>query len=142
MYSVTVRDHIMVAHSLRGAVFGPAQRLHGATYIVDFELHAAQLDANGIVVDIGLAIELLHAVLQPLKYMNLDDMPELRGLNTTTEVLTRYIFDRLKDRLVAHPQVVVGAQGLQAMRITLTESPQAWVTYTGSLSETTESASV
>ena len=142
MYSVTVRDHIMVAHSLSGAVFGPAQRLHGATYIVDFELRSAQLDANGIVVDIGLAIELLHAVLQPLKYMNLDDMPELRGLNTTTEVLARYIFDRLKDRLIAHPQVLVGAQGLQAMRITLTESPQAWVTYTGALSETTESAPV
>ena len=135
MYSVTVRDHIMIAHSLRGEVFGPAQNLHGATYTVDIAFRRMQLDANGIVIDIGLAIELLHEVLQPLNYQNLDTMPEFQGINTTTEVLARYIFDRMKDRLAASPGVTIGAEGLHALQVTLIESPNAWASYDGSLVE-------
>ena len=138
MYSVTVRDHIMIAHSLRGEVFGPAQNLHGATYTVDIAFRSAQLDANGIVIDIGLAIELLHEVLQPLNYQNLDVMPEFKGINTTTEVLARFIFDRMKDRLTASPGVTIGPEGLHALHVTLIESPNAWATYEGSLVETAD----
>lgn len=138
MFSVTVRDHIMIAHSLRGEVFGPAQQLHGATYTVDVELRRGQLDDNGIVIDMGLAIEFLRDVLKPLNYQNLDDMPAFRGVNTTTEVLARYIFDRMKERLVSAPGVAIGHGALQAMKITLTESPNAWAAFEGSLLETTE----
>src|SRR3977135_4130421 len=95
MYSVTVRDHMMIAHSLRGEVFGPAQRLHGATFIVDVEFRRPDLDANGIVVDIGRATDALAAILDGLSYRNLDDEPAFKGRNTTTEVLAREIFDRL-----------------------------------------------
>jgi 6-pyruvoyltetrahydropterin/6-carboxytetrahydropterin synthase len=135
MYSVTVRDHIMIAHSLRGEVFGPAQNLHGATYTVDIEFRRAQLDANGIVIDIGLAIDLLHEVLQPLNYQNLDELPAFQGINTTTEVIARYIFDRMRDRLAASPGVTLGPEGLQAMTVTLIESPNAWAAYEGVLEE-------
>src|SRR5690348_3506542 len=96
MYSVTVRDHMMIAHSLRGEVFGPAQGLHGATYVVDATFRRAEVDENGIVVDIGLATEALHAVLAGLTYRNLDD--ELPGMNTTTEELARVVADRLAER--------------------------------------------
>ena len=99
MFSVTVRDHMMVAHSLRGEVFGPAQRLHGATFVVDATFRRPALDADGIVVDIGRAAEELHAVLGALTYRNLDDDPALAGLNTTTEVLARVVADRLADRV-------------------------------------------
>ena len=95
MFTVEVRDHIMIAHSFRGAVFGPAQALHGATFVVDAAFIADTLDANGIVVDIGRALETLKDVLKPLNYKNLDDVPEFKGKNTTTEFLTKYIFDRL-----------------------------------------------
>src|ERR1700688_1089113 len=92
MFSVTVRDHIMIAHSFRGEVFGPAQRLHGATFAVSAAFMARALDANGIVVDIGRAFDALKAVLAPLNYRNLDDMPEFKSVNTTTEFLTRHVF--------------------------------------------------
>ena len=133
MYSVTVRDHIMIAHSLKGEAFGPAQNLHGATYTVDLELRRAELDANGIVIDIGLAIDLLHEVLQPLNYQNLDGLPAFQGINTTTEVIARYIFDRMRDRLTANPEMTLGPEGLQAMTVTLNESPNAWAAYEGVL---------
>src|SRR3982751_1745142 len=95
MFSVTVRDHIMVAHSFRGEVFGPAQRLHGATFVVRAAFLAERLDADGIVVDIGRAQEVLKAVLSPLAYRNLDDLPQFKGSNTTTEFLTKHVFDEL-----------------------------------------------
>lgn len=133
MYSVTVRDHIMIAHSLKGEAFGPAQNLHGATYTVDLEFRRAELDANGIVIDIGLALNLLHEVLQPLNYQNLDGLPAFQGTNTTTEVIARYIFDRMRDRLAATPEMTLGPEGLQAMTVTLNESPNAWAAYEGAL---------
>ena len=95
MFAVEVRDHIMIAHSFRGSVFGPAQALHGATFVVDAAFIAEKLDDNGIVVDIGRAHDALKATLAPLNYRNLDELAELKGLNTTTEFLTKHIFDRL-----------------------------------------------
>ena len=98
MFSVTVRDHMMIAHSLRGEVFGPAQRLHGATFVVDASFRRASLDADGVVVDIGRAAEALRAVLGELTYRNLDDEPDFAGVNTTTEALAKVIADRLAER--------------------------------------------
>ena len=121
MFSVTVRDHIMVAHSLRGEVFGPAQRLHGATYVVDATFRRAALDGDGIVVDIGRAAEELHAVLAELTYRNLDDDPSLTGMNTTTEALAKVIADRLAQR--------VRDCGLDGLAVTLRESHVAWASY-------------
>jgi 6-pyruvoyl-tetrahydropterin synthase len=120
VFSVTVRDHMMIAHSLRGAVFGPSQRLHGATYVVDATFRRATLDDDGIVVDIGKAADALRAALADLDRRNLDDVPDLRGMNTTTEVLAQVI----ADRLAAHE---LGA--LDALEITLRESPVAWASY-------------
>lgn len=132
MYAVNVRDHFMIAHSFRGAVFGPAQRLHGATYVVDLELRRAELDADGIVVDIGLAAAALREVLAALNYRNLDDEPDFAGRNTTTECLARTIFDRIAARIAAGalgPQ----AGGLAAMKVTLHESHVAWAAYESAL---------
>ncbi|MBI3702313.1 MAG: 6-carboxytetrahydropterin synthase [Rhizobiales bacterium] len=127
MFAVEVRDHIMIAHSFRGAIFGPAQALHGATFVVDACFIAQSLDPNGIVIDIGAAHEALKATLKPLNYKNLDDVPELKGANTTTEFLTKYIFDRLADAARAGS---LGRDGreLKAIRITLSEShvARAW----------------
>jgi 6-pyruvoyl-tetrahydropterin synthase len=95
VFAVEVRDHVMIAHSFRGAVFGPAQALHGATFVIDVAFIARTLDENGIVVDIGRAHDVLKSVLQPLNYRNLDDVPEFKGKNTTTEFLTKHVFDRL-----------------------------------------------
>lgn len=128
MFSVTIRDHMMVAHSLRGAVFGPAQRLHGATYVVDATFRREALDANDIVVDIGRAAEELHAVVSALSYRNLDDEPEFAGLNTTTEALARVVADLLADR-VAAGVFGEGARGLAGIAVTLRESHVAWATY-------------
>jgi 6-pyruvoyl-tetrahydropterin synthase len=121
VFSVTVRDHMMIAHSLRGEVFGPAQRLHGATYVVDATFRRAGLDADGIVIDIGRAAEALHEVVAELGYRNLDDEVELAGLNTTTEALARVVADRLADRM--------GDDGLDGLVVTLHESPVAWASY-------------
>ncbi len=121
MFSVTVRDHMMVAHSLRGEVFGPAQRLHGATFVVDATFRREALDDDGVVVDIGRATAELRAVLADLGYRNLDDEPSLAGVNTTTEVLAKLVADRLADRM--------GGQGLEGILVTLRESHVAWASY-------------
>ncbi len=128
MFSVTVRDHLMVAHSLRGEVFGPAQALHGATYLVDATFRAAGLDDNGIVVDLGWAAEQLHGVLADLTYRNLDEEPSLRGLNTTTEALARVVADRLVARL-AGGDAPPSAAGIDSLVVTLHESHVAWASY-------------
>ena len=128
MFSVTIRDHMMVAHSLRGAVFGPAQRLHGATYVVDATFRSEALDADGIVVDIGRAAQELHAVVSALSYRNLDDEPEFASMNTTTEELARVVADRLVDR-VQDGALGVAATGLAGIAVTLRESHVAWATY-------------
>ncbi len=132
MFSVTVRDHMMVAHSLRGEVFGPAQRLHGATYVVDVTFRRAKLDADGIVVDIGRAAEELHAVLAELTYRNLDDEPALAGTNTSTEALAQVVADRLADRVDAGA-LGSGARELDGLVVTLHESHIAWASYERSL---------
>ena len=127
MFAVEVRDHIMIAHSFRGALFGPAQALHGATFVVDAAFYAERLDANGVVVDIGRAHEALKAVLVPLNYRNLDELPDFRGANTTTEFLTKYVFDRLAD---AGRAGKLGRDGreLSSIRIMISEShvARAW----------------
>ena len=128
MFSVTVRDHMMIAHSLSGEVFGPAQRLHGATYVVDVAFRRADLDADNIVVDIGRAAEALHAVLAELSYRNLDEEPGLAGVNTTTEALARVVADRLADRVRAGG-LGDSALGLDGLTVTLRESHVAWATY-------------
>jgi len=132
MFSVTVRDHVMIAHSLRGEVFGPAQRLHGATYVVDATFAREELDSDDIVVDIGRAVEELHGVLADLDYRNLDEVPELAGRNTTTEVLARLIADRLADR-VAAGGLGESASGLARIGVTLRESHIASAGYERSL---------
>ena len=128
MFSVTVRDHMMIAHSLRGEVFGPAQRLHGATYIVDATFRRATLDADGIVVDIGRAAEALRRVVAELGYRNLDDEAELAGMNTTTEALARVVADRLAERARAGA-LGDGGRDLDGLAVTLHESHVAWASY-------------
>jgi 6-pyruvoyl-tetrahydropterin synthase len=128
VFSVTVRDHIMVAHSLSGEEFGPAQRLHGATYIVDATFRRRDLDENGIVVDIGRAAEALRAVLADLNYRNLDEEPAFADMNTSTEELARVIGDRLAERVHAGA-VGEGARALEGLAVTLRESHVAWAGY-------------
>ena len=128
MFSVTVRDHMMIAHSLRGEVFGPAQRLHGATYVVDATFRRATLDADGIVVDIGRAADALRAVMAELGYRNLDDEADFAGMNTTTEALARIVADRLADRARAG-DMGESARELDGLAVTLRESHVAWATY-------------
>jgi 6-pyruvoyl-tetrahydropterin synthase len=127
LFAVEVRDHIMIAHSFRGSVFGPAQALHGATFVVDAAFFAETLNANGIVIDIGRAHEALKAALAPLNYRNLDEVPDFVGSNTTTEFLTKHIYDRLVDAARAGK---LGRHGreLKAIRVTLSEShvARAW----------------
>jgi 6-pyruvoyl-tetrahydropterin synthase len=127
LFAVEVRDHIMIAHSFRGAVFGPAQALHGATFVIDAAFIAETLDANGIVVDIGRALDKLKETLAPLNYRNLDDLPELKGANTTTEFLTKHIFDKLAEAARAGALGRAGRE-LKAIRVTLSEShvARAW----------------
>ncbi|MFL5927683.1 MAG: 6-pyruvoyl trahydropterin synthase family protein [Gaiellaceae bacterium] len=128
MFSVTVRDHMMIAHSLRGETFGPAQRLHGATYVIDATFRRADLDADGIVVDLGRAAEELRTVVSDLNYRNLDDEPVLAGLNTTTEALARLIADRLAER--AHAGALGdSARELDGLVVTLHESHIASAAY-------------
>jgi 6-pyruvoyl-tetrahydropterin synthase len=121
MFSVTVRDHMMVAHSFRGEVFGPAQRLHGATYVVDATFRRAELDEDNLVVDIDRASELLHEVLDQLTYRNLDEEPAFEGVNTSTEALAQVVADRLAER--------IGDWGLDGLVVTLHESHVAWASY-------------
>ncbi|WP_410652871.1 6-pyruvoyl trahydropterin synthase family protein [Amycolatopsis sp. cmx-4-54] len=128
MFSITVRDHVMVAHSFRGEVFGPAQRLHGATFLVDATFRRSELDADNIVVDIGKATEELKAVLADLNYRNLDDVPEFAGVNTSTEFLAKVIADRLADRVHAGA-LGEGASGLEGLTVSLHESHIAWASY-------------
>jgi len=128
VFSVTVRDHMMIAHSLRGAAFGPAQRLHGATYVVDATFRRAELDENDVVVDIARATDAVRDVLSELDYRNLDDEPALAGTNTTTEVLARLIADRLADRIRAGA-LGDAARGLDGLLVTLHESHLASAAY-------------
>jgi 6-pyruvoyl-tetrahydropterin synthase len=128
VFSVTVRDHMMIAHSFSGDVFGPAQRLHGATYVVDATFRRAALDGDGIVVDIGAAAEQLHAVLAELSYRNLDDEPAFAGMNSSTEALARVVADRLADR-VKDGALGDSARQLDGLVVTLHESHIAWASY-------------
>ncbi|MGY1592882.1 6-pyruvoyl trahydropterin synthase family protein [Geodermatophilus sp. SYSU D00708] len=128
VFGITVRDHVMIAHSFRGEVFGPAQRLHGATYVVDATFRRADLDADGIVVDIGLATAQLRAVLADLDYRNLDDEPAFAGVNTSTEFLARVVADRLAERVHAGA-LGEGASALAGITVVLHESHLAWASY-------------
>lgn len=132
MFSVEVRDHIMIAHSFRGAIFGPAQVLHGATLVVDAAFFAESLDSNGVVIDIGRAHEALKAALAPLNYRNLDDLSEFKGVNTTTEFLTKHIYDQLAKAARADKLGRPGRE-LKAIRVTLGESHVAWASYEANL---------
>ncbi len=132
MYTVCVRDHFMIAHSFRGETFGPARRLHGATYVVDLELRRPDLDPDGVVVDIGKLGDCLRAVLGELNYRNLDEALEFTGRNTTTEFLAREIFDRVAVR-IEDGQLGSNTAGLSSMRVNLRESHVAWAAYEGSL---------
>lgn|SRR5690606_30170534 len=138
MFSLTVRDHFMIAHSFRGEVFGPAQALHGATYVVDLEVRRPALDPDGLVVDIGLATQVLREELARLNYRNLDELPEFAGQNTTTEFLAHALFQRIAQRIGAGamgPHAVPGSAsgGLTAMRVTLNESHVASAAYEAAL---------
>ena len=128
MFSVTVRDHMMIAHSFHGEVFGPAQRLHGATFVVDATFRRATLDADQLVVDIGLAAGAVRAILDELNYRNLDDEPAFAGMNTSTEALAQVIADRLAERVQAGA-LGEGARGLAGIAVTLHESHVAWASY-------------
>jgi 6-pyruvoyl-tetrahydropterin synthase len=128
VFSVTVRDHMMIAHSFRGEVFGPAQRLHGATYVVDATFRRAALDADNIVVDIGRAAEELRAIVADLGYRNLDDEEAFAGMNTSTEALAQVVADRLAAR-IQNGGFGENAHGLAAIEVTLHESHVAWASY-------------
>jgi 6-pyruvoyltetrahydropterin/6-carboxytetrahydropterin synthase len=132
MYTVSVRDHFMIAHSFKGDVFGPAQSLHGATYVVDVEFKRRELDEDGMVVDIGRATQILHVVLAELNYRNLDEDPAFAGRNTTTEFLAHVIFERIAAEIGAG-SLGSGAQALDALRVTLHESHVASASYEGAL---------
>ena len=132
MYSLNVREHFMIAHSFKGEIFGPAQGLHGATYLVDLEMRRPKLDDDGLVVDIGLASQSLAAVLADLNFKNLDDVPEFSGKNTTTEFLAAVIFDRIA-ALIKTGDLGPAAKGLSALKVTLHESHVAWAAFEGEL---------
>jgi 6-pyruvoyl-tetrahydropterin synthase len=134
MYTVRVRDHMMIAHSFRGEVFGPAQRLHGATYVVDAEFERPDLDADGIVVDIGRATETLRHVLRDLNFRNLDEVPAFAGHNTTTEYLARVVFDRLAEA-IRTGDLGPGARGVERLRVTLHESHVASASFAGAIAQ-------
>ena len=133
MYTVCVRDHMMIAHSFSGAVFGPAQQLHGATYVVDAEFRRPELDENGIVVDIGLAAATLHDALAAMNYRNLDAQSEFAGRNTTTEFLARAIFERLA-QAIRDGRLGPSASAITALRVTLHESHVDWAAFEGGIS--------
>jgi 6-pyruvoyl-tetrahydropterin synthase len=134
MYSIAVRDHVMIAHSFRGEVFGPAQRLHGATYVVDVEFRRRDLDSDGLVVDIGRASDVLKAVLAEMNYRNLDDEASFRGRNTTSEFLARVVFDQVV-AAIRRGDLGAGAHGVESVCVTLRESHIAWASFDGRVSE-------
>ncbi len=131
MYALSVRDHIMVAHSFRGEIFGPAQRLHGATFVVDLELRREALDSDGLIADIGALTQLLRQVLEPLNYRNLDEVPEFSGKNTTTEFLAKTIYDRARGRILEGALGPDAGRGFHSLRVNLGESHVAWASYEG-----------
>jgi 6-pyruvoyltetrahydropterin/6-carboxytetrahydropterin synthase len=139
VFTVCVRDHVMIAHSLKGDVFGPAQRLHGATYVIDVEFRGKELDADGIVVDIGAAAATLRAILERINYSNLDAEPAFSGTNTTTERLARYVFDRMRDA-IGEGRLGAAAAAIESLRVVLHESHIAWAAYEGPLRAESESA--
>jgi 6-pyruvoyl-tetrahydropterin synthase len=132
MYAVEVRDHIMIAHSFKGEMFGPAQALHGATFVVDVAFFREELSANSVVVDIGRATDELKAILKPLNYKNLDELPQFKGMQTTTETLSRYVFDKMRDAL---KKGALGEEsnGVSRIRVTLHESHIARAWFEGSV---------
>lgn len=132
MYSVGVREHVMIAHSFRGELFGPAQRLHGATYVVDVEFRCERIEPSGVVVDIARASDALKRVLADLNYRNLDELPELAGKNTTTEFLAKLIFDRVASRIAAG-ELGPGGDAVSALKVTLHESHVAWAAFEAAL---------
>jgi 6-pyruvoyl-tetrahydropterin synthase len=132
MFTVGVRDHVMIAHSFRGELFGPAQRLHGATYVVDVELRRAELHESGVVVDIGRATETLRATLGEINFRNLDDLPELAGKNTTTEFLARWVWGKMA-AAAASGALGPGSAELASIKVTLHESHVAWASYEAEL---------
>lgn len=134
MYSVNVRDHFMIAHSFRGEAFGPAQRLHGATYVVDATFRRRALDADGMVVDIALATSVLREVLGELNFRNLDDESAFAGQNTTTEFMARVVFERIAARVQAG-ELGPHAHGLESLRVRLHESHVAWAEFEGPLAQ-------
>jgi len=133
MYSLAVSDHVMIAHSFVGEIFGPAQQLHGATFAVEMEVRRAQLDADGLVCDIGRALAALKDVLGTLNYRNLDELPDFRGRNTTTEFLAGEIFRRLKTQIGEGALGPGTAGSLASLRIVVRESPVAWAAFEGPL---------
>jgi 6-pyruvoyl-tetrahydropterin synthase len=133
MYSVTVSDHVMIAHSFRGAVFGPAQRLHGATYTVEATFRRRELDQDGIICDIGRALDVLKDVLAPLAFANLDELPEFEGRNTTTEFLAGVLHARLQAKVAAGALGAEAAGKLDSLQVVLRESPVAWAGFDGPL---------
>lgn len=132
MYSLSVRDHLMIAHSFQGEVFGPAQRLHGATFVIDVEFRRTDLDTDGLVVDIGLASTALKEIVAELNYRNLDDIPEFAGRNTTTEFLARAIFDKMIRR-IRMGALGANASGITSLKVTLHESHVAWAAFEGAV---------
>jgi 6-pyruvoyl-tetrahydropterin synthase len=133
MFTVGIRDHVMIAHSFAGELFGPAQRLHGATYVVDVELRRPSLDPSGVVVDIGRASEFLRATLAAINFRNLDEVPELTGKNTTTEFLARHIWQRMAEG-AKEGALGPGSTEITAIKVTLHESHIAWAAYEAELS--------
>lgn len=130
MYRLNVRDHFMIAHSFKGEVFGPAQRMHGATYIVDLEMRRHALDDDGLIVDIGLASQMLNKVLAEFNFENLDEIPEFKGKNTTTEFMAEVIFKRMIEQ-IQQGRLGASAKGLSSLRVTLHESHVAWASFEG-----------
>ena len=133
MYSLTVQDHIMIAHSFKGEIFGPAQRVHGATFVVEWELRRKRLDADGLIVDIGLMRRTLRSALDELDYRNLDDVEPLKSTNTTTEFLSGLIFELLKGKVAADSLGPATAGVYASMKVILRESPVAWAAYEADL---------
>ena len=132
MYAVEVRDHVMIAHSIKGEVFGPAQKLHGATYVIDVRFLRRELDENDIVVDIGLALDAVKATLASINYCNLDEHPDFSGRRSTTEAVAKWVFDKMKAAIAAG-KLGAGAKGLAGMKITLHESHNALASYESDL---------